>query len=129
MLLLLSFCFGFLLSPAPGNQADVQLDRVGTALGKGDAAGAGAFFDATVELVLPGVEDILTKGEARTKLKQFFEQNEAKGFVRVHGGTSSGEEGAYVIGTLTTVRGTYRVFIYGRGLETPIVQELRIEPE
>jgi len=106
----------------------MQLDAVVEALGKGDAYTVSGFFDNTVELVLPGVDDILPKAQAKQKLVAFFEANPASAFTRVHGGTSTGEDGAYIIGTLTTDTGVFRVYVYGRGAGTPIVQELRIEP-
>ena len=105
-----------------------KLDAVVAALSKGDAKSVSSFFDNTVELVLPGVDDILPKRAAERQLIAFFEANPAKAFARVHGGTSTGEDGAYVIGTLTTETGSFRVYLYGRGADTPIVQELRIEP-
>jgi len=114
--------------PQTSNPA-LLLDAVVSALAEGDAEGAGLYFDSTVELVLPGVEDILTRKAATQQLKNFFAANPTESFARVHGGTSNGEAGAYVIGTLTTTTGRYRVYVYGKGAAQPIVQELRIESE
>jgi len=110
------------------HHATIQLDAVVAALSIGDAKAVGTYFDNTVELVLPSVDDILPKAQAEKKLALFFKENPANSFTRVHGGTSTGEDGAYVIGTLSTTNGSFRVYIYGRGAETPSVQELRIEP-
>lgn len=107
----------------------VQLDAVIAALSSGDAQAVGTYFDKTVELVLPGVEDIVTKEKATAQLATFFTAHKPKSFTRVHGGTSTGEEGAYVIGTLFTESGKFRVYLYGKGSVTPIIQELRIEVE
>ncbi len=104
-----------------------QLEDVVAALSIGDAHAVSGFFDNTVELVLPGVDDILPKAEAKKALEAFFVSNQAKSFERVHGGTSTGADGAYVIGTLSTANGNFRVYLYGRGVGTPMVQELRIE--
>lgn len=116
-----------LFIPISAADQPAQLDAVIAALSKGDAIAVSAFFDNTVEMVLPGVDDILPKAEARKNLVAFFEAHPVKSFARVHGGTSTGEDGAYVIGTLTTENATFRVYVYGRGSSTPIVQELRIE--
>ena len=116
-----------LLVPFNAVERPNQLDDVVAALSIGDAHTVSTFFDNTVELVLPGVDDILPKAKAKKKLEAFFVTNRAKSFVRVHGGTSTGEDGAYIIGTLTTDAGNFRVYIYGRGVGTPIVMELRIE--
>lgn len=124
-ILLIAFSF---LMPLSVAEQPTQLDVVVAALSKGDAKAVSSFFDHTVELVLPRVDDILPKAEAEKKLASFFEANPTKSFARVHGGTSTGEDGAYVIGTLTTENGAFRVYMYGRGSGTPTVQELRIEP-
>jgi len=124
MLLFAFGIFGTVESPVVA-----QLDAVVVALSQGDAVGVGRHFDQTVELVLPGVEDIFTKDKAQVELERFFSSNQAQNFARVHGGTSSGEKGTYVIGTLTTDTGSYRVYVYGRGDAAPTVQELRIEAE
>ena len=117
-----------IVSPAV-SPADLQMDAVVTALSQGNAAAVGSHFDKTVELVLPGVEDILPKASAEAKLKAFFGSHAAKSFARVHGGTSNGANGTYVIGTLTCADGDYRVYIYGRGPNSSTIQELRIEEE
>jgi len=124
--LLLITC-AFLLPIAEIDES-TQLDAVVAALSKGDAKAVGSFFDQTVELVLPQVDDILPKAAAEKKLAAFFTAHSIKSFARVHGGTSSGEDGAYVIGTLTCEKASFRVYIYARGAGSPIVQELRIEP-
>lgn len=107
-----------------------QLEAVTAALGKGDAARAAGYFDRTVEVVLPGLEDILARDAAERALATFFERHPARAFARVHGGTSAGREGAYVIGTLTSAAGaTFRVYVYASGAGDVAVQELRIEEE
>ncbi len=126
-MMLLAFLIGYMVPT--GAAPTAQLDAVVQAISQGDAAAVGSYFDATVELVLPGVEDILPKAKAQTQLANFFEAHPAKSFARVHGGTSTGEQGAYVIGTLTTSTGKWRVYVYGKGEGSPTVQELRIEPE
>lgn len=116
-----------LLVPLSTVERPSQFDEVVSALSIGDAQTVSTYFDNTVELVLPEVDDILPKAAAKKKLEAFFEVNKANSFARVHGGSSTGEEGAYIIGTLTTETGNFRVYMYGRGGASPIVQELRIE--
>lgn len=122
------------LEPAPPSfclehEAYLQFEAVTAALAKGDAEAVSRHFDQTVELALPGLEDIFPKASAAAKLKGFFNLNPASGFTRVHGGTSRGEVGAYVIGTLNCSTGKFRVYLYGRGDGQILVQELRIERE
>ena len=109
--------------------ATAQLDAVVDALSRGSAPAVSAHFDETVELVLPGVEDILPRAEAESALAQFFAANPPRAFERVHGGSSKGVAGSYVIGSLACASGTYRVYIYSDGAAGGAVQELRIEEE
>ena len=109
--------------------ADVQFDAVTTAISRGDAAAVSTYLDETVELALPGLDDIFTKEQAAAKLKGFFGLNPPSGFSRVHGGTSRGEVGAYVIGSLKSGQKSFRVYLYGVGEARPTIQEIRIEEE
>ena len=106
-----------------------QLDAVVDALARGSAPAVSAHFDETVELVLPGVEDILPRAEAESALAEFFAANPPRAFERVHGGSSKGVAGSYVIGSLACASGTYRVYVYSDGAARGTVQELRIEEE
>ena len=106
-----------------------QFDAVTAAIGKGDVEALSTFLDSTVELALPGVDDIFTKAQATAKLKTFFAQHPPKAFTRVHGGTSQGDAGAYVIGSLVSGEARFRVYVYGIGDAKPRIQELRIEAQ
>ncbi len=112
---------------APANNVPRQFDAVTAAIGRGDVEALGGFLDNTVELALPGIDDIFTKAQAKAKLKGFFALHPPKTFTRVHGGTSKGDVGAYVIGSLVSGDEKYRVYVYGIGDATPKIQELRIE--
>ncbi len=108
---------------------ETQFDAVTSAIAKGDVTSLATYLDRTVELALPGIDDIFTKDQAVNKLKGFFGLNPPTGFVRVHGGTSKGDIGAYVIGTLSCGTDKYRVYIYGTGDANPRIQEIRIEKQ
>ena len=109
--------------------AAAQFDAVTAAIARGDAAALSTYLDETVELALPGLDDIYTKTQATDKLAGFFSLHPPTGFSRVHGGTSRGEVGAYVIGSLKSGAATYRVYLYGVGEARPTIQEIRIEEE
>ena len=114
---------------AAGYELTAQFDAVTTALAKGDVATLSKYLDSTVELALPGLDDIYTKDQAATKLRGFFGIHPPSGFARVHGGTSRGEVGAYVIGSLKSGSKSFRVYLYGVGEASPTIQEIRIEEE
>ncbi len=106
-----------------------QFDAVTGAIARGDVASLSTYLDKTVELALPGIDDIFTKEQASAKLKGFFGLYPPTGFARVHGGTSRGDVGAYVIGTLNCGERKFRVYIYGIGDASPRIQEIRIEAQ
>ena len=114
---------------SPRAALPAQFDAVTTAIARGDAAAVSAYLDKTVELALPGLDDIYTREQAAAKLKGFFGLHPPSGFSRVHGGTSRGEVGAYVIGSLKSGSKSFRVYLYGVGEAQPIIQEIRIEEE
>ena len=109
--------------------AATQFDAVVDALARGNAPAVSTHFDETVEIVLPGLEDILPRAEAESKLAEFFAAHPPRAFERVHGGSSKCAAGSYVIGSLTCASGRYRVYIYSDGAAAGTVQELRIEEE
>ncbi len=109
--------------------SSIQFDAVMAAIAKGDVASLSSYLDKTVELALPGIDDIFTKEQATAKLKSFFALNPPTGFARVHGGTSKGDVGAYVIGSLSCGEKRYRVYLYGTGDAAPKIQEIRIEKQ
>lgn len=129
LLLVTSLLFATFLPQATHFADTKQFDGVTAAIAKGDVEALGTYLDQTVELALPGIDDIFTKAQALTKLKGFFALHPPKAFSRVHGGTSKGDIGAYVIGSLSSGSDKYRVYIYGIGEGTPKIQELRIEKE
>ena len=129
MTLLVALSVALSLPAAPASDGPMQLEPVVAALQAGDAAAVGRHLDETVELVLPEGEDILPRDRAVERLKGFFSRHAVRSFARVHGGTSRGAGGTYVIGTLACDEGDYRVYVYARGEGDLRVQELRIEAE
>ena len=128
-LLLLSTLIFSQPTPTAAVPLPQQFDAVTAAIGRGDVDALAAYLDSTVELALPGVDDIFTRAQAAAKLKAFFALHPPKSFTRVHGGTSKGDVGAYVIGSLVSAGDKYRVYVYGVGDATPRIQELRIEKQ
>jgi hypothetical protein len=115
--------FWYLATSATWAQADLQ-----TALGKGDVNALSSHFSNTVEVSILGREATLSKTEAATRLQGFYTDHPARGFRTVHRGTSKDSDSNYMIGELSTDKGTYRVYIYFQQQgERRLVSELRIE--
>lgn len=102
------------------------IDEVIGALRSGDADGLSKYFDDNVEVTLPVKSDTYSKAQAQVILKDFFDNNNVKGFELKHKGDSPG--GHYCIGTLQTKSGNFRahVFMKSKGSKE-VVKEIRFQ--
>jgi polyphosphate kinase len=102
------------------------IDEVIGALRSGDADGLSKYLDDNVEVTLPVKSDTYSKAQAQVILKDFFDNNNVKGFELKHKGDSPG--GHYCIGTLQTKSGNFRahVFMKSKGSKE-VVKEIRFQ--
>ena len=91
------------------------IDEVIGALRSGNANELAKYFDDNVELTLPDKSDSYSKAQALLIVKDFFGNNDVKGFDLKHKGDSPG--GHFCIGTLQTKVGNFRtnVFMKAKG--------------
>ena len=91
------------------------IDEVIGALRSGNASELAKYFDENVELTLPDKSDSYSKAQALLIVKDFFGNNDVKGFDLKHKGDSPG--GHFCIGTLQTKVGNFRtnVFMKAKG--------------
>lgn len=79
-----------------------------------------------VELVTPDGVVHVEREEARRELAAFFRRHRATGFKTIHQGKR--EESGFIIGTLTTTDGNYRVNCYFRKQqEEYVIHQIRID--
>jgi Domain of unknown function (DUF4783) len=101
------------------------IDEVIGALRTGDADGLSKYFDDNVEVTLPVKSDTYSKAQAQVILKDFFDNNNVKGFELKHKGDSPG--GHYCIGTLQTKSGNFRAHVFMRSKgNKEVVKEIRL---
>ena len=103
-----------------------NLDAVIGALRSGNSSELSKYFDDNVELTLPDKSDSYSKAQALLIVKDFFSNNEVKGFNLEHKGDSPG--GHYCIGTLQTNAGKFRTNVFMKmknGKE--VVKEIRFQ--
>ncbi len=89
-----------------------QQPAIENALAKGQAADLGVHFHSTVELSIPGTEDVYAADKAVTLLADFFTRAVVKGYKRNHLSTPQDGRTHYSIGDLQTAKGTYRITLY-----------------
>ena len=108
-------------------QSISSIDEVIGALRSGNANELSRYFDDNVEVTLPVKSDSYSKAQAQLILKDFFANNDVRGFELKHKGDSPG--GHYCIGTLQTKSGNFRahVFMKSKG-QKELVKELRFQP-
>ena len=108
-------------------QNNTSIDEVIGALRSGNANELSRYFDDNVEVTLPVKSDSYSKAQAQLILKDFFANNDVRGFELKHKGDSPG--GHYCIGTLQTKSGNFRahIFMKSKG-DKELVKELRFQP-
>ncbi len=110
------------------SQLTENISIITKAIGDGDAATLGNYFDASVELTILDKQDVLDKSQATEALKNFFSKNKPRSYNMVHQGTSKGNASHYTIGDMQTVSGNYRVYLYYKSAgDKVLIQEMRIE--
>ncbi len=110
--------------------AELNLSDISKAIGDGNADALGQYFDQSVEVAVPGAEDVYDKAKAVSVVKDFFAKNKPKTFSQVHQGSSSGSASQYCIGNLVTAGATFRVYIYMKASGgKQLIQELRFDKE
>jgi hypothetical protein len=98
------------------------------ALKTGNTAELSKFFNTSIELAIPGQEDIYSSQQAELIVKNFFAKHVPTNFVVLHKGGKEGSQ--YAIGNLSTSTGNYRVTLLFKLRENkPFIHQLRFEEE
>jgi len=102
----------FLLITAPIFGQDTEIASISDALSQGNASRLSAFFDRSVDLMIEGEGEVLSRDQARMRLDRFFANHEVTSFAVVHKGAAKGNASNYCIGDLKLSKKTYRVYLY-----------------
>lgn len=93
----------------------------------GDASRLSNYLNDNVELVLDNNNNVYSKQQTLTILTDFFKKNKVNSFQVLHQGEK--EASNFVIGTLKTSNGNFRVYILMRKTNNKtLILQLRIEP-
>ncbi|NJC25788.1 DUF4783 domain-containing protein [Neolewinella antarctica] len=127
LLILLS---GLFVSSSVGiAQKPASLEEVCAAVGAAKVESLVAAIGDDLELSILDNEAVYSRADAATALKKFFAGFTKTSFGKVHQGASKADDAEYCIGTLTTDKGSFRVYIYvakkGPGI---VLEELRFDP-
>ena len=103
-----------------------SIDQVIGAMKEGKAGEVGKYMDDNIELTLPDKSNSYSKAQAIEVLKDFFDNNEVKGFELKHKGAQAGDE--FCVGTLQTKSGNYRTTIFMKSKTGKnLIREIRFQ--
>lgn len=93
-----------------------------TYFGQGDTQHIAQYLNNNVELAIKNTENVFTRQQTQNILADFFKKNQPIAFNVSHQGEREHQQ--FVIGTLTTKQGNYRVYFL---VKNNLIQQLRIE--
>jgi hypothetical protein len=112
------------ISSSSGEIPQAMLDAMKT----GNSVILSKYFNTSIELAIPGKEDIYSNKQAELIVKDFFSKHVPSGFVILHKGGK--EDSQYAIGNLSTANGNFRVTLLIKMREgKPFIHQLRFEEE
>ena len=104
-----------------------SLDEVIGALKDGKAGELGKYMDDNLSLTLPDKSNSYSKAQAVLVLKDFFDNNEVKGFELKHKGQDQ-QGSEYCVGTLQTKTGNFRTTIFMKSKTGKnVIKEIRFQ--
>jgi hypothetical protein len=126
-LLLFIFALPFFLATAVPAQSDIPQGMI-DALKTGNSLQLSRYFSTSIELAIPGKEDIYSSKQAELIIKDFFTKHVPSDFAILHKGGKEGSQ--YAIGNLTTSNGNFRVTLLIKLKDNkPYIHQLRFEQE
>jgi hypothetical protein len=117
------FSLGSMAIPGPEETAA----QVAAAIQAGNAGDVSKYFNAMIDLTLPGYDDTYSKTQAGQILKEFFANNPVKSFKITRQG-SSPDGSQYSIGSLDTGKKVYRVYFLIKAVNGQnLVHQLQVQ--
>ena len=104
------------------------IDGIATAIRSGNPANISKYFISNIDLKVISQEDVYSKPQAEMILRDFFSKHPVKSYTVVHKSEPKTTGSQYVVGTLDTSNGKFRVYflIKPSGAET-LIHQFRIE--
>jgi hypothetical protein len=105
-------------------------DGIISAIKAGNSKELAKYFNSNIELIILDKEGVYSKPQAELILKDFFSKNvpTQDRFLKLHEGGKDASK--YVIGTLITTKGRYRVYYVMKNLNNELsIHNFRIEDE
>ncbi len=123
--LLLTFTFVFNVSSAQS----VTLNNIELAMKSGDAVSLAGYFGSSVDITINKNQNTYSRTQAQMVLRDFFRKNNVQDFDFKHTGNAPANNIIFCVGSLITVSGNYKVYMYLKQQteNNPILREIRIQ--
>ncbi|MCK9612796.1 MAG: DUF4783 domain-containing protein [Bacteroidales bacterium] len=110
------------------NQDNI-IDNIAAAINSGDAKKLASYFNASIDLTVPGSEGTFSKSQSEMIVKNFFSHYPPLSFVVNQKGSST-EGSLFAIGKLTTKSTTFRTyFLVKKTNNILLIHQLQFEEE
>ena len=107
--------------------AQSGLTEVTSALKSGNAKALSVYFHSSIDLTIKQTEGTYSKSQAEYVIHNFFNSNKPTAFKVNHSGSSS-DRAKYVIGSLESSGGTYRVYMLFKSISgKELIQTMSFE--
>ena len=131
IIVLIAISVGVKAYPIDSSQVPSQdiNSSVTSAIKAGDAKTLALFFNAYIDITVPGSDGTYSKPQAEMIIKNFFSQHKPTSFSINQTGNSS-EGSQYSIGTLVTSNGKFRTYFLVKKIAgKPLISQLQFEQE
>lgn len=114
-------------SAAGAQSADEVIEILKNSMTNGNAANISEYFDNTVDITFDNSHSTYSKTHAVVVLNDFYTKNHPQSFKIEYKGKSAQSDAQYVIGTVYTSNGEYKVYLYikKKGAKQ-VIQEMKI---
>jgi hypothetical protein len=116
----------FILCSFNSAQQD-EIENIKYSMKNGNAGTIALYFDNTVDLTYDNTQSTYSKIQAEMILRDFYLKHSPKNFNVDYLGNSPNNDAQYLIATLQTSTGKYRVYMYFRNKDgKKIIKEIKI---
>jgi len=102
------FTFLFNSSFAQG----MPMNEIDRAMKEGDAGMLVQYFGSSVDIMINNAQSTYSPAQAEMVLRKFFTKNSVRNFELENSGKVNSSNGVFWVGTLLTVKGSFKVFFY-----------------
>ena len=104
-------------------------DDITNAIKQGNASVIAKYFNDKIDLKILDQEDVYSKAQAESVLKDFFAKHKVKTFTPSHS-SSANSANQFVVGILETMNGKFRIsFLIKKFDDKFLISQFRIETE